>query len=62
VAVGETLPRLNDLLADLARVSRSLDRLLADLSEQPASLVFGRPPAAPGPGEPGFNPRGGAAK
>ena len=60
--VGETLPRIHELLEELAHTSRDLDRLLADLNDQPASLVFGRPPAAPGPGEPGFNPRRGATK
>ena len=61
-AVNETLPRIHELVDEIARTSRSLDRLLADLNEQPASLVFGRQPAAPGPGEPGFNPRRGASK
>jgi len=61
-AVGETLPRIHDLVAEIARTSRSLDRLLADLNEQPSSLVFGRQAPAPGPGEPGFNSRRGASK
>jgi phospholipid/cholesterol/gamma-HCH transport system substrate-binding protein len=54
VAADETLPRVHLLLADLARSSRSLERLIADLSANPASVVFGRAPALPGPGEPGF--------
>lgn len=54
VAGNETLPRLNVLLDDLARSSRSLERLIADLSADPASLVFGRARVPPGPGEPGF--------
>lgn len=58
-AVGETLPRINTLIEELARTSRNLDRLFTELNEQPASLVFGRPAPAPGPGEPGFNPRSG---
>ena len=61
-AVSDTLPRINALLEELARNSRNLDRLLVELSEQPASLVFGRPGVAPGPGEPGFNPRGGGSQ
>lgn len=61
-AVGDTLPRLNELLDELGRNSRDLDRLLAELNEQPASLVFGRPRLPPGPGEPGFNARRGATK
>jgi phospholipid/cholesterol/gamma-HCH transport system substrate-binding protein len=59
-AVADTLPRVNALIEELARNSRKLDQLLGELNEQPASLVFGRPAAVPGPGEPGFNPRGGA--
>lgn len=59
-AEADTLPRLNMLLEQLARSSRRLDRLLAELEEQPASFVFGRPAPAPGPGEPGFRvPQGG---
>lgn len=54
---ADTLPRINLLLEELARNSRSLERLLTELNEQPASLVFGRPAVAPGPGEPGFAPR-----
>jgi phospholipid/cholesterol/gamma-HCH transport system substrate-binding protein len=61
-AVSETLPRINALLEELARNSRSLDRLLSQINDQPSSLVFGRPTVAPGPGEAGFSPRGGAAQ
>lgn len=61
-AVDDTLPRINALLEELARNSRNLDRLLVELSEQPASLVFGRPGVAPGPGEAGFNPSGGRSQ
>ena len=61
-AVGETLPRIHDLVAEIARTARNLDRLIADLNEQPSSLVFGRQLPLPGPGEPGFSPRRGATK
>ena len=61
-AVSETMPRIHVLLEELGRTSRSLERLLADLNDEPASIVFGRPSAAPGPGEPGFNSRRGASK
>jgi phospholipid/cholesterol/gamma-HCH transport system substrate-binding protein len=50
----ETIPRLNQLLAELSRSSRSLERLIDDVSLNPSSLVFGRAAPAPGPGEPGF--------
>jgi phospholipid/cholesterol/gamma-HCH transport system substrate-binding protein len=52
----ESLPRMNALLDELARNSRNLERLITELNDQPHSLVFGRTPVAPGPGEPGFNP------
>lgn len=55
--VTESLPRINALLDELASNSRNLDRLLTELNDQPHSLVFGRQPVAPGPGEPGFNPQ-----
>ena len=61
-AVSETLPRIHILVEELGRTSRSLERLLSDLNEEPATIVFGRPAAVPGPGEPGFNPRRGAGK
>jgi phospholipid/cholesterol/gamma-HCH transport system substrate-binding protein len=47
-------PRLNALLEELSRTSRNLDRLLTELNEQPAGLVFGKPSGRPGPGEPGY--------
>ena len=55
-----TLPKLYDLMEDLSRSSRNLEKLLAELNEQPQSIVFGKPQPAPGPGEPGFvAPKGG---
>ena len=51
---GDIAPRVNTLLEELARNSRNLDRLLSELNEQPAGLVFGRPSGRPGPGESGF--------
>lgn len=52
---GDLVPRMNTLLEELARNSRTLDRLLADLNEQPQGLVFGRPARRPGPGESGYS-------
>jgi phospholipid/cholesterol/gamma-HCH transport system substrate-binding protein len=54
----ETVPRINSLAEELARTSRSLDRLATSLKEQPQSLIFGRKSGTPGPGEPGFESRG----
>jgi len=53
-AYRETLPRINLLLDEVARNARSLERLFEDLSANPASIVFGKSPLPPGPGEPGF--------
>jgi phospholipid/cholesterol/gamma-HCH transport system substrate-binding protein len=54
--VGDTLPRLSGAIDDLSRTSRSFDRVLRKVEEQPQSLLFGRSPPPPGPGEPGFAP------
>ena len=53
---GETLPRVDALLESAARSTRSIERLTDELNEQPASVLFGRAPVPPGPGEPGFAP------
>ncbi len=55
--VNDTLPRFNGLLKDVQRSSRGLDRLITELNEQPHSLLFGKNPPPPGPGEPGFSKR-----
>lgn len=51
---GDLAPRLNALMDELARNSRNLDRLLADLNDQPQGLLFGRSANRPGPGEAGY--------
>lgn len=54
-AVGEeTMPRMNVLIDDLSKDTHALGRVINTLGEQPQSIVFGTPPGAPGPGEPGF--------
>jgi len=52
--VGVALPKLSDLLDDLSRNSRALDRAINQFQENPQSIVFGRSLSLPGPGEPGF--------
>lgn len=52
--VSESLPRINTLLDEMTRNSRNLDRLLTELNDQPATLVYGRERPPPGPGETGF--------
>ena len=54
--VGDTLPRLAGAIDDVSRTSRNLDRVLREVEQRPQSLLFGRSPPAPGPGEPGFVP------
>jgi phospholipid/cholesterol/gamma-HCH transport system substrate-binding protein len=53
--VNDTLPRIDALADGLSRNSETLDRLLQELQDQPQSVVFGLPPASPGPGEHGFH-------
>jgi len=47
--------RLQDLSRDLSQTSRQLTRTLQAFEAAPQSVLFGPPPAQPGPGEPGFN-------
>lgn len=50
-----TVQRANRMLDEVGLAVRQLNRLVESLEESPQSLLFGRPPAPPGPGEPGFN-------
>ena len=54
----DTMQRLREVTEGLTRNSRSVDRVLLQLEEQPRSLLFGRAPPPPGPGEDGFVPPG----
>jgi phospholipid/cholesterol/gamma-HCH transport system substrate-binding protein len=56
--LSETMQKLRDVTEGIARNSRSVDRVLLQLEEQPRSLLFGRTPPSPGPGEDGFVPPG----
>lgn len=49
-----TLPRLNALSGDASSSLHTLNRTLENFNQRPQSILFGAPPAAPGPGEPGF--------
>ena len=55
--VGDTPPRTRPLLSDLSAASRSIERAVTDLGDQPQSLIFGRGPRPPGPGEAGVDQR-----
>ena len=50
----DTLPRVNSLADNVRSTLRSVDRAADVFSTSPRSVLFGAPPAAPGPGEPGF--------
>jgi phospholipid/cholesterol/gamma-HCH transport system substrate-binding protein len=52
----DTLPRINALAESVERGAERFGRLAADLDREPSSLVWGRRPLRPGPGEPGFVP------
>ena len=57
----QTLPRLNTVLDDAARSLRAVEQVTGKIGEEPASVLFGAQPAAPGPGEPGFAAPAGAS-
>ncbi len=50
----DTLHKLRETTEGITRNTRSVDRVLLQLEEQPRSLLFGRSPPPPGPGEEGF--------
>jgi phospholipid/cholesterol/gamma-HCH transport system substrate-binding protein len=50
----ETLPRINSLAEGVERDADRFGRLSLQLDREPQSVIFGRKPGRPGPGEPGF--------
>ncbi|SEF98830.1 MlaD family protein [Nitrosomonas ureae] len=54
--LATTIPELRKLSNSLLRNSSNLDKVLHQLEENPQSLIFGRSPSSPGPGETGFIP------
>lgn len=60
--LAATIPELHKASNSIARNSNNLDRVLNQLEENPQSLLFGRPPPLPGPGETGFIPPAGNSK
>lgn len=50
----DALPRVNLLTSEARSSVRALNRSLDKFNEQPQSILFGTPQAAPGPGEAGF--------
>lgn len=50
----ETLPRANALAESVERGAERIGRLAYELERRPESVLWGRPPSRPGPGEAGF--------
>jgi phospholipid/cholesterol/gamma-HCH transport system substrate-binding protein len=48
---GETLPELARLMGEVEQLAASLRLLSEQTTQSPSSLLVGRPPAVPGPGE-----------
>lgn len=55
-ALADTAPKLNQISDGILRSTQNLDRTLQQFEEQPQSILFGKPPSLPGPGEDGFAP------
>lgn len=55
----ELLPRVSQAMEELTRTAEDLSRAAKTLEREPESLLRGRTPGRPGPGEPGYQPRGG---
>jgi phospholipid/cholesterol/gamma-HCH transport system substrate-binding protein len=55
-----TLPRINRVAEDTSRAVKQLGRTATNIGDNPQSLIYGSGPVAPGPGEAGFVPPGGA--
>ena len=49
-----SLPLLNRAVEDTARAARQVSRAINTVNDNPQSLIFGRGPVTPGPGEAGF--------
>jgi phospholipid/cholesterol/gamma-HCH transport system substrate-binding protein len=54
--LAATIPELRKVSDSIVRNSNNLDKVLHQLEENPQSVLFGRSPALPGPGEAGFVP------
>ena len=50
----QTLPDVSDMAGKVSATARSASSVLRRVGDTPQSLLFGLPPAQPGPGEAGF--------
>ena len=55
-ALADTVPKLNQISDGILRTTQNLDRTLRQYEDHPQSLLFGKQPSLPGPGEDGFVP------
>lgn len=60
--LADTIPRVQEAIDGVKHGTRNVDRVLLQLEEQPRSLIFGKTPPPPGPGENGFIPPQGTSK
>lgn len=51
---NDTLPRVSGMAENIGTAARGVTSTMQRLDNAPQSLIFGAPPARPGPGEPGF--------
>jgi phospholipid/cholesterol/gamma-HCH transport system substrate-binding protein len=57
--LADTIPRFREAIDSIIVDAQRVNRVLLQLEEQPRSLIFGRSPPPPGPGEDGFvSPQG----
>ncbi len=57
--LADTIPKFHNAIDRIVQDTRTVNRILLQLEEQPRSLIFGRLPPPPGPGEDGFvSPQG----
>lgn len=57
--LADTIPKVQEAIDGVKHGSRRVDSVLHQLEEQPRSLIFGKAPPPPGPGEEGFiSPQG----
>ncbi len=57
--LADTIPKFHNAIDRIVQDTRTVNRILLQLEEQPRSLIFGRLPPPPGPGDDGFvSPQG----
>jgi len=57
--LADTIPKFHNAIDRIIQDTRSVNRVLQQLEEEPRSLIFGRSPPPPGPGEDGYvSPQG----